>query len=245
VERFYSFKPDLSGMVLEVGSDLQGAVLKELKARGVRHVVGLNVAVDSEVHSSRGNGPERYEILRGDVRRLPFADASISAMLSITAFEHVTDLDVALREMHRVLKPGGLLYSDFGPLWSGSVGHHVYAVVNGVEARHFKPGKNPVPHFAHLLLSPEELRTAVLQKDWVFPTLADAIVDWIHGSGDLNRLFYEEYIGVFEASPFTIRHLAPVREHVPRSTQKRLEAACPGFRDFGVRMVEVVLEKAR
>jgi SAM-dependent methyltransferase len=244
LERFHRFVPDLSGAVLEIGSDVDGAVLKELASRGVSRLVGLNIDIKPAAHRRRGTGGPDYEIVKGDVRRLPFKDGSISAILSITAFEHIHDMDVALREMHRVLKPGGILYSDFGPIWSCSIGHHVFAIVDGVEARHWKPGKNPVPHYAHLLMPPEALRAAVVEKAWVFPKLADEIVRWIYEGDGVNRIFYEDYAKFFEASPFKVRELVPVREHVPRDIQRKLEQSCPGHTDFSVRMVEVVLEKA-
>jgi SAM-dependent methyltransferase len=240
IERFYSFQPNLAGTILEIGSDVDGIVLKELSDRGIGHLVGLNVDVKPAAHA----GPRSYVMLRGDARWLPFRDESIASIFSIAAFEHVHDMDVALREMYRVLKPGGILYSDFGPIWSCSIGHHVFAIVDGVEARHWKPGKNPVPHFGHLLLSRDQLRAAVLEKSWVFPKLADAIVEWIYDGDGVNRVFYEEYVRLFNASPLTMRHLAPVREHVPAAIQTRLEVACPGYKDFSVRMVEVVLQKA-
>jgi SAM-dependent methyltransferase len=244
IERFLGFSPDLSGSVLEIGSDMDGRVLKELASRQVRNLIGLNVDVVPAAHTGRGDGgAPSYEILRGDARQLPFKDGSISAILSVTAFEHVHGLDQALREMHRVLKPGGIVYSDFGPIWSCSVGHHVYAIVDDAEAHHWKPGKNPVPHYAHLLIPPEEMRTAVLQKSWVSPKLAEAIVHWIYKGKGVNRLFYEDYVRLLEASPFHLRHFVTVREHIPSRVQEQLEKRWLGHKEFGVRMVEVVLEK--
>lgn len=244
IERFLACSPNLAGHIVEIGSDVEGAVLKELASRGVRRLTGINIDVKPEAHAGRGAaGMPHYGMLVADARRLPFPDNSISAMLSITAFEHVHDFDVALREMHRVLVPGGLLYADFGPIWSCSIGHHVFAIVDGVEARHWKPGRNPVPHFAHLLMSRAELQAAVLCTRWVFPQLAEAILSWIYDEDGVNRLFYEDYVRLFCASPFTVEQLTPVREHVPREIQKRLEQACPGYTDFSVRMAEVVLRK--
>jgi SAM-dependent methyltransferase len=213
--------------------------------RGIKRMVGLNIDINPAAHAGRRTpGEPSYEIIKADVRRLPIADNSASAILSITAFEHIHDFDLALREMHRVLKPGGVLYADFGPIWSCSIGHHVFAIVDGVEARHWKPGKNPVPHFAHFLMSPQQLRAAVMEKEWVFPRLADEIVRWIYVGDGINRLFYEDYVKFFQTSPFKIRHLAPVHEHVPPNVQAALEAKCPGYKEFGVRMAEVVLEKS-
>jgi malonyl-CoA O-methyltransferase len=52
----------------------------------------------------------------GDLERLPFATATIDLVWSNLALQWVNDLPATLRELHRVLKPGGLLmFSTFGP----------------------------------------------------------------------------------------------------------------------------------
>jgi SAM-dependent methyltransferase len=245
IEAFFACAPDLSGTVLEIGSDADGLVLRELASRGVRNPIGLNIDVNPAAHTARtASELFRYEIIQGDARTLPFKDCSVSSIFSITAFEHILNFDMALAEMHRVLKPGGIVYSDFGPIWSGSVGHHVYAMADGLEARHFKPGKNPVPHYAHLWMTREEMRSAVQQETWVTPALAEAIVYQIYDGTLINRLFYEDYIKLFYTSPLTVRKLEPVRDHVSRRLQERLKTYCQGYTDFSVRMVEVVLQKS-
>jgi hypothetical protein len=93
-------------------------------------------------------------------------------------------------------------------------------------------------------MAPRELHDAVRRTSWVTPALADAIVRWIYEGPAINRVFYEDYVRLFAGSPFRVRHLVPVREHVPADVHARLAQACPGYSDFSVRMVEVVLEKA-
>ena len=44
---------------------------------------------------------------------LPFADASFGLVVNNQVMEHVEDLDAVLREIHRVLVPGGLVLSLF------------------------------------------------------------------------------------------------------------------------------------
>jgi ubiquinone/menaquinone biosynthesis C-methylase UbiE len=47
--------------------------------------------------------------VRGDATRLPFADAAFDAAVSTEAFHWFPDQDAALRELRRVLRPGGRL----------------------------------------------------------------------------------------------------------------------------------------
>jgi len=46
-------------------------------------------------------------IQTGDVTKLPYADASVDAVVCTQVYEYVHDVDLALRELHRVLRPGG------------------------------------------------------------------------------------------------------------------------------------------
>ena len=45
----------------------------------------------------------------GDIQCLPFADSSIGSIFSNSVFEHLEDIDLALCEAARVLRPGGKL----------------------------------------------------------------------------------------------------------------------------------------
>ena len=47
--------------------------------------------------------------LRGDARRLPFADGTFDAVVTSEVLEHIQDDVTAISELHRVLKPGGTL----------------------------------------------------------------------------------------------------------------------------------------
>lgn len=49
----------------------------------------------------------RAAIVRADAGRLPFASGSFDGVLCTNAFHHFPDAAAALREMHRVLRPGG------------------------------------------------------------------------------------------------------------------------------------------
>jgi ubiquinone/menaquinone biosynthesis C-methylase UbiE len=81
-----------------------------LVSRGAR-VIGLDVSEDLlglarrrlELHGLA----DRATFLAGSAHELPLPDRSVDAVMGIAILHHL-DLDLAAREVHRVLKPGGL-----------------------------------------------------------------------------------------------------------------------------------------
>jgi ubiquinone/menaquinone biosynthesis C-methylase UbiE len=56
------------------------------------------------------------DLRRGDVRGLPFPDSSFDLVLCALALCHVPELEQAIRELARVVRPGGrLIITDFHP----------------------------------------------------------------------------------------------------------------------------------
>lgn len=49
----------------------------------------------------------------GDARELPFEDASLDCVFSMSVLEHIKEIDAAMKEVARVLKPGGHLIVGF------------------------------------------------------------------------------------------------------------------------------------
>jgi len=47
-------------------------------------------------------------------------------IISISTFEHVTDLRRSLDNIYRYLRTGGVLHSQYEPIFSSPVGHHLY-----------------------------------------------------------------------------------------------------------------------
>jgi ubiquinone/menaquinone biosynthesis C-methylase UbiE len=109
-EAALALAPDRAGRrVLEVGCGA-GDLAVALARRGARVA-----AVDFSAHAVRiardkaralGAAPA---LLVADAQRLPFADASFDAIVSCECLEHVPDPRALLRELARLLVPGGTL----------------------------------------------------------------------------------------------------------------------------------------
>ena len=114
VGRFYRRRLELAatlldghgGRVLEVGYG-SGVFLPQLAGRGA--VVGVDRHRQAAVvrAMARREGVEAA-LVRGDIRRLPFAEGSIDVLVCLSVLEHVAELDKAAAEMRRVLRPGGV-----------------------------------------------------------------------------------------------------------------------------------------
>ncbi|MDE3241328.1 MAG: methyltransferase domain-containing protein [Nitrospirota bacterium] len=89
--------------VLELGCG-SGILLKELKARS-RFVVGFDVSPDM----MRRARPLGAPLVTGNGSVLPFRDASFDLVSCRGVLHHLPDVPAALREIHRVLRPGGEL----------------------------------------------------------------------------------------------------------------------------------------
>jgi SAM-dependent methyltransferase len=110
--------------VLDAGTGF-GRHAFELARQGAR-VVALDQAAD-EVTGTRDTlaamvdaGEVRADrcagVLRGDATRLPFRDASFDAVITSEVLEHIADDTVAIAELVRVLRPGGVFAATV-PSW--------------------------------------------------------------------------------------------------------------------------------
>jgi len=86
-------------------------------------VVGVDMA-DNMIESARKLCANRAMVSfeQGDAMSLPFADNSFDAVVSTQVYEYVADLNAALTEFARVLRPGGrgvIVDTDWAfPYWS-------------------------------------------------------------------------------------------------------------------------------
>ncbi len=87
--------------ILEVGAG-RGHLTKRLIDLGVDAV-----GIDANPHASEMAVSDAVVTMRAE--RLDFADESFDKVVSVHAIEHVPEIEGALAEMARVLKPGGIV----------------------------------------------------------------------------------------------------------------------------------------
>lgn len=107
-----------------------------LAARSGAEVTGLDVTPRMVVLASgkaaAGGVAARFVV--GDMTALPFPDGCADVVTTGYGLRNVADLDAALREIHRVLRPGGRLLSlDFNRPASGPIraAYHAYLTIAG------------------------------------------------------------------------------------------------------------------
>ena len=107
---------DLRGKdVLEVGSGRGGGAAFVARHHGPLAVTGVDFARNAVNFCRRRHRHDALTFTRGDAERLPFPDASFDAVLNVESSHCYPDVPRFLREVRRVLRPGGaLLFADMG-----------------------------------------------------------------------------------------------------------------------------------
>jgi SAM-dependent methyltransferase len=114
----------LHGRVLDAGCGGGGTALS--LAEEADFAVGLDLEArfrDSGTRLAREKEVGRVAFVQGDGARLPFPDGCFDVVFSHSVIEHVASATEYLRECHRVLRPGGVLYLSTAPYLSLAGAH--------------------------------------------------------------------------------------------------------------------------
>ena len=114
----------VGGSILDAGCGGGGMPLSF--AEEARLVVGIDLAPrfnDAGHRLAAEHGVGNLYFARADGQALPLPDASFDMVLSHAVIEHVADAARYLRELARVLKPGGTMYLSTAPYLSFAGAH--------------------------------------------------------------------------------------------------------------------------
>lgn len=94
--------------VLNIGCST--GYIDEALAPEVRELVGIDIDDDAVEHAQRRSDAPNARFLVGDAMDIPFEDARFDVAICSQVYEHVPDPRRMIAEMHRVLRPGGIVY---------------------------------------------------------------------------------------------------------------------------------------
>jgi len=110
---------------LEIGC-WDGMVSLALKRMG-KEVTGIDFRSDGFDQRAID---EPIELLQMDAENLALGDSTYDFVFSYGSFEHFKDPERVLREATRVVRPGGYIYLEFGPLYYSAFGEHAYRSIS-------------------------------------------------------------------------------------------------------------------
>ena len=183
-------------VVVEIG----GALPAQLTAPA--HVARW-ISIDPRILDSVASDGVRH-LLRARGESMPLRDASADVVFSSNALQFI-DARAMLNETRRILRPGGIFFAHFGPIWSGPDGHQLeYVEYRGQDLLFWRD--TLLPPYAHLQYDSAEL-LAVLRTG-VPGDLAELLTWHVHTSGTINRLYFEDYLDAISSSGLVCEDIA-------------------------------------
>ncbi len=178
--------------VLEIGSDYHLASARLFMANGADSVVATNIGD----WRSDEPLPDRVEFRVCDASDADLPEQSFDIIYGIAIIEHVPDFERLCNALKRFLKKDGVIYFQGCPMWAGTLGHHVWYSPDSDEdfetvfakggGKKSKPmqysftDNNPIPDWAHLAMTPDELEQFLIDEKGLPPTHAKGIVEYVH-----------------------------------------------------------------
>jgi SAM-dependent methyltransferase len=191
-ERFwkrFGGKPDLTDkVILEVGCG-HGGMCFLIARSGAKKVIGVDIDAGRIVFAKKYlelHYPQYAEAVEfHDIDLKKYSEQSqFDYIISVDTFEHIIDLPGMIEEMKKRLKPGGVIYTGFGPLYKDFYGDH-------------KRTKCGFP-WGHVLYSDEKIIKRLNEKR----ELSNQITS-IYDLG-LNKLSLADYRRIFQNSGLKI-----------------------------------------
>lgn len=183
-------------VILEVGCG-SGKMLKEIAATCLpKEIIGIDLNLEEWWHVADRSG-DNFRIISGDINTFDYPDEYFDGIITMATFEHINNLDQALVNMKRLLKPGGKLVSIFNPIWTSVIGHHYNFWL--------QEENKLLPPWGHLWMTEDEMNSYLVEEKKLEPEKARIICYKVYHDGIINRLSRKELYDALIKSGFIIR----------------------------------------
>lgn len=103
-----------------------------------RDLADVQTMFDAMAEAGEVGDGGRARVQAGDAREMPFADASFERVIASEVLEHIHEDEQVMREIHRVLRPGGLAVVSVPRNWPEQICWKLSDEYHEVEGGHIR-----------------------------------------------------------------------------------------------------------
>ena len=194
--------------VLDVGC-ARAENARYLAEYGIAKYIGLDI--DDSHFPFPDELPEGSRLLKASAEEIPLPPNSVDLAISFNVFEHIPIPSNALLEIVRVLRPGGVFFTVFGPTFNAAAGPHLTRVVDlpymhhlfsedviaemaGREDAYFTVNKRPLSYYRESFFAEQGFRLARYREQvdgrgfWVLKSFPHLMKDVGHDELAVNAI---------------------------------------------------------
>jgi SAM-dependent methyltransferase len=209
-ERFAPKLRDLAVLKTDLWDEAKNTeILRWVAEQGARPA-GVDVSLDIVRAARRVLAPHRPGFVGGDVRALPFRDGAVDVVYSMGTIEHFPEYALAVREIFRVLRPGGTAIvgvpNKLDPFLRPALVH----LLNAAGLYGYGTEKSFTPRALQRLLESAGFRVTARTGILFIPGWLRMLELWLHARG--SRLTAATAVPV-RAFAWLYRRVPAVRRH--------------------------------
>lgn len=142
---FKHFKLEKGDIVLDLGCGEGRHVISAYVEEDV-HAIGVDLCLDDlktthekfKPFEDKNNPDKHFVLMSANALQLPFPDRTFDKIICSEVLEHIDDYEGVLKEIQRVLKPGGLFCASVPRFWPEWICWHYSDEYHDVEGGHVR-----------------------------------------------------------------------------------------------------------